>query len=271
MTPIYAPVIIPEADPDVASLQEDITRHRVTHVKDRAGNVYRIFDRLNKKSVPLNHVDGGGPPRIPYSKVESFGRMIDPAPQPTEETTPDVLDPENLERALLQQAVIKKLKEIADDDKARIHHALANGEKRAVKNARGAELGSVYRTNPKPRFVIEDMAAVLPEAQDKGMEIIDLLPTDPGSPEYHEAAAILAEHAPELLHQQITKADLDALTAEVKEQWEITGQLPAGWAIQEGKDGYTAMRPNTTGKKVVEHMLSKTKDVLALTEGGQDE
>lgn len=264
MTAQYMPVIIPEAEPDVASLQDDLTRNRCTHVKTRTGEVYRIFDRLNRKSVPLNN-GGDGPQRVTYPKVESFGTMIDPRPEPKPDTTPDVLAPDNLERALLQQAVIKELKKIADEDKGMIHHALENGEKRAVKNARGAELGSIYRTSPKPQFVIEDIAAVAPTADES--EIIDLLPSNPDSLEYWRAVEVLQEHAPELLTTTLAKGERDRLAAEVEEQWKITGKLPAGWGIQEGKDGYTVMRPNATGKKVAEHMLGQTKDVLALTEG----
>lgn len=268
MTAEYMPVIIPEAEPDVASLQDDLTRNKITHVKTRAGEVYRIFDRLNKKSVPLNN-GGDGPQRVTYPKVESFGTMIDPNPTPTQDATPDVLAPDNLERALLQQAVIKELKKIADEDKGMIHHALENGEKRAVKNARGAELGSIYRTSPQAVFVIEDIAAVAPTADES--EIIDLLPNNPDTEGYMQAVRVLEEHAPHLLGMTLTKTERDRLAAEVEEQWKITGKLPAGWGIQEGKDGYTVMRPNATGKKVAEYMLGQTKDVLALTEGAKDE
>lgn len=177
--------------------------------------------------------------------------------------------PRNLERAMLMAAVVKELKQQAEDAKGEIHHALQNGESIKVTNTRGAEIGSVYRTNPKPKFVVEDMAAVLPVAMDEGREIIDLLPQDPGSVEYAQAVEVLQEHAPGLLRSHVEGADLRDMAKQVEEDWKVTGNLPAGWAIQEARDGYTAMKPNETGKKIVQNLLGETQVVLQLS-GGDD-
>lgn len=173
----------------------------------------------------------------------------------------------NLERAMLMSAVVKELNQQAKDAKGEIHHAMRNGERITVTNERGAEIGSVYRTNPKPRFVVEDMAAVLPAAEDEGREVIDLLPDDPNSEAYQEAVGVLLAHAPHLLRTMVSDADLRDMAKQVEERWKITGELPAGWGIQEAKDGYTAMKPNDTGKAIVRHMLGEAQDVLRLTEG----
>lgn len=78
MTAEYVPQLIPEDDPDVRELHEDIVRHRITHVRDQQGRVFKIFGHLNRKSVPLNHAVPRLPSRIPFPQVEDFGIMIDP-------------------------------------------------------------------------------------------------------------------------------------------------------------------------------------------------
>ena len=57
-------------------IEESITTKGATHVRTHSGAVWKIFDRLNKKSVPLNNA-GNGPQRIGFAKVESFGILED--------------------------------------------------------------------------------------------------------------------------------------------------------------------------------------------------
>lgn len=57
-------------------IEESITMKGATHVRTHSGAVWKIFDRLNKKSVPLNNA-GNGPQRIGFAKVESFGILED--------------------------------------------------------------------------------------------------------------------------------------------------------------------------------------------------
>lgn len=71
----YQPkVYLSQAPAGLDELQELTRITGSTHVQTANGKVYKIFNQLNKKSVPLNHA-GTGPQRIPYSKVKSFGRL----------------------------------------------------------------------------------------------------------------------------------------------------------------------------------------------------
>lgn len=60
----------------VERVQTVIERAGLTHVETTSGDVWKIHQRLNKKSVPLNHA-GEGPQRIPFTKVKSFGVIDD--------------------------------------------------------------------------------------------------------------------------------------------------------------------------------------------------
>lgn len=61
-----------DTDAATAKLQE----LGATHVETTDGDVYKIFSRLNRKSVPLNHA-AQGPQRLTFNKVASFGTMTD--------------------------------------------------------------------------------------------------------------------------------------------------------------------------------------------------
>lgn len=54
------------------NIQSQIQDQGATHVRTTDGEVWKIFDRLNKKSIPLNNA-GRGPQRIAFNRAESFG------------------------------------------------------------------------------------------------------------------------------------------------------------------------------------------------------
>ena len=88
----YIPLIhTPEsgnfADINVITLQERIHNVGVTHVRTKQGKVWKIFQLLNKKSVPLNN-GGDGPQRVNFGSVESFGVIQEEEPEPRTEETP---------------------------------------------------------------------------------------------------------------------------------------------------------------------------------------
>lgn len=77
-----AEAFVPEIDirgeepADIKVMETLIIVKRCTHVRDSRGRVWKMFDRLNAKSVPLN--DASAPPsktRLPWSQVDSFGRL----------------------------------------------------------------------------------------------------------------------------------------------------------------------------------------------------
>ena len=177
-----------------------------------------------------------------------------------------VLSREHLEQVSMEVAVAKALYAYAKDRQSEIDTLLENGESRKVLNPRGAHVSTISKSNPQPRFVIEDMAAVLPAAMDAGAEIIDCLPTD-GTEAAQEAVEVLREHAPHLLRPVLPEVEEERLRDDVRARWEVTGELPAGWTIQEARPGTTSVRVSKTGKEIVAHLLEGTKDVLELTEG----
>lgn len=172
-----------------------------------------------------------------------------------------LLDRENLETVLLQQQVVKELKKIADDGKQAIHSVLADGEKRVVLNQRGAELGSIYRTSPKPAARIVDLAVVAAQADDAGEELEYKLPA-PGTPEYQQVVELVLVHNEDLLVLDLTPEAVNNLSEKVLKDWKVTGEVPAGWEIAEGKSGYTATRLNDTGKDVLQRLMQGTQNLL---------
>ena len=180
-----------------------------------------------------------------------------------------VLSREHLEQVSMEVAVAKALYAYAKDRQSEIDSLLENGESRKVLNERGAHVSSISKSNPQPRFVIEDMAAVLPAAMDTGAEIIDCLPTD-GTEAAQEAVEVLREHAPHLLRPVLPEVEEERLRDDVKAGWEITGEVPAGWAVQEARPGVTSVRVSKVGKAIVDRALGDMKGLLEL-ERGTDE
>ena len=256
----------PGATPDTIDLQQAIGHAGATHVETKSGEVYRIFNRLNLKSVPINSADSGAPQRIPYTRVKSFGTMVEedtPTTAEVEQLTrkEKLLSRENLEVAMLQDAVVKELTKIAKDSKNDIHSVLADGEKQLVRNERGVELGSIYRTSPKPTARIVDLAAVAAQADDAGEELEYRLPA-PGTAEYQQVVDLVLVHNEDLLVLDLTPEAVKNLSEKVLAEWKVTGKVPVGWEISEGKSGYTAIRPNTVGKEIVQRLMAGQQSLL---------
>lgn len=180
-----------------------------------------------------------------------------------------LLSREHLEQVSMEVAVSKALYAYAKGRQSEIDGLLENGESRKVLNDRGVHVSTIGKSNPQPRFVIEDMAAVLPAAMDAGAEIIDCLPVE-GTEAAQEAVEVLAEHAPHLLRPVLPEVEEERLRDDVKAEWEITGKVPAGWAVQEARPGVTSVRVSKTGKAIVDRALGNMKGLLEL-EGGTDE
>lgn len=179
-----------------------------------------------------------------------------------------LLSREHLEQVSMEVAVAKALYAYAKDRQAEIDSLLENGESRKVLNERGAHVSTISKSNPQPRFVIEDMAAVLPAALDAGHEVVDCLPLE-GTSEYMEAVEVLAEYAPHLLRPVLPEHEEESLRDDVKAEWEVTGKVPAGWAVQEARPGVTSVRVSKTGKAIVDRALGDMKGLLEL-EGRDD-
>lgn len=174
-----------------------------------------------------------------------------------------LLSREHLEQVSMEVAVSKALYAYAKDRQSEIDGLLENGESRKVLNERGAHVSTIAKSNPQPRFVIEDMAAVLPAALDAGHEVVDCLPLE-GTGEYMEAVDVLAQHAPHLLRPVLPEHEEESLRDDVKAEWEVTGKVPAGWAVQEARPGVTSVRVSKTGKAIVDRALGDMKGLLEL-------
>lgn len=182
-----------------------------------------------------------------------------------------LLSREHLEQVSMEVAVSKALYGYAKDRQDEIAAVLDNGHTIKVLNSRGAHIATISKSNPQPKFVIEDMAAVLPAAEEAGAEIVDMLPDDEGSVAYGAAIEVLREHAPWLLRPVLPEHEEERLRDDVKAQWEATGRVPAGWGVQEARPGTTSVRVSKTGREIVAHLLEGTKGVLELTEGDKHE
>lgn len=176
----------------------------------------------------------------------------------------------NLERVWMQQAVIKELKKIADDNKSDVHHALQDGESIKITNDRGGDLGTVYRTKPKQRAVIEDLSVAIVDAIEGGAELEDRLPAE-GSEDYWRAVDVLQEHAPHLLRTVLLEVEEERIAKDVLEDYHALGVVRPGWRISDGSGGYTAVRTNALGKKIVSHLVDQALGVLALEEANDGE
>lgn len=147
--------------------------------------------------------------------------------------------------ALLEQAeVLKILNGLHDQAKKNVAKFFAAGDKKAVKNAQGVELGSVSMTSPNKRAVCTDDAILMAMADDRGMEIIDGLPTDPEA--LQQCINIIYEHAPELLVQSISKEDRQELEGDVLRRWQVTGEVPTGWVIKDASTPRFTVAPART-------------------------
>lgn len=177
-----------------------------------------------------------------------------------------VLSREHLEQVSMEVAVSKALYAYAKDRQSEVDGLLENGESRKILNARGAHVSTISKSNPQPRFIIEDMAAVLPAALDAGREVVDLLPIE-GTEDAQEAVEVLREHAPHLLRPVLPEVEEESMRDDVKAEWEITGKVPAGWAVQEARPGVTSVRVSKTGKTIVDRALGDMKGLLELERG----
>lgn len=180
-----------------------------------------------------------------------------------------LLSREHLEQVAMEVAVSKRLYSYAQDRKDEIGKLLENGETRRITNGHGAHVSTFSRSNPQPRFVIDDMNAVLPVAMDAGYELVDLLPEE-GTPEYWEAVDVLAKHDPGLLRTELPEVEEEELRARVKAEWQVTGKVPVGWRVEEARPGVTSVRVSPVGREIVDRALGDMKGVLAL-ERGTDE
>lgn len=174
----------------------------------------------------------------------------------------------NLERVLMQQAVVRDLKKFADDEKTALHHHLADGETIKVANSRGGELGSIYRTRGKQRAVVETPEVVLGEAAAAGAELEDRLPVE-GSANYWQAVEVLQEHAPHLLRTVLLEMEEERIADEVLAEYHASGVVAPGWRISEGKGGYTSVRLAPLGKEVAARMVSQARGVMELEAGNE--
>ncbi|OFP17185.1 hypothetical protein HMPREF2998_03060 [Corynebacterium sp. HMSC065A05] len=182
--------------------------------------------------------------------------------------TPDTITVKDYERVLLQAAVLKQLYARHAELKDMIQAQLTPGDKRAVKNAQGLTLGSVSMSAPNKKAVCNDPAVLLGMAQDKGLEIIDALP-QPADPRYQEIVDFLYETRPDLLDSGVSRDDEKELAEQVLSQWQITGQLPAGWEVVEASKPRFSVTPGRSkgAKAAIAYLTDQAGTILELEQG----
>lgn len=175
----------------------------------------------------------------------------------------------DFEKLVLQAAVLKVLNAKHKAFKAEVTKAFEAGDKKAVKNAQGVELGSVSMTAPNMRAVCTDDAILMAMADEHGMEIIDGLPADPEA--LQKCVNLIFEHAPDLLSQSISTDDRKEIEQEVLEQWQVTGKLPVGWEIKQASEPSLRVTParNALAKRAIEYQVQQHTALLEL-EAGDD-
>lgn len=190
---------------------------------------------------------------------------ITPTPQ-TE--SPDLRGPEIMQRLLVEAAVLKRLHAAHKDLKDAVARQFTAGEKVTVKNAQGLALGSASMAAPNKKAVCDDQSILLAHADEKGMELVDTLP-HPDTDKGQALIEFLLENAPDFLETSISTEDHKELAAGVLEQWQITGELPAGWEIRDASSPTFRLTPGRSKPAVaaVDHLVGQVDDLLAITSG----
>ena len=149
--------------------------------------------------------------------------------------------------------------------KERVAGEFTPGERHEVKNAQGLKLGSVGMSSPNKKAVPTDEHVILAQAQDKGMDLIDDLPRS-GTEAYQQAVDVLYEHAPHLLTTTVAADDVKILAAEVLAQWQITGEVPAGWKITDASAPKFSLTKARTAqaKAAVAHLATQIEHTLSI-------
>ena len=135
-------------------------------------------------------------------------------------------------RLIVERLILDQLTTLNKDFRAQVENTLEPGDSRKIRTTKGVEVGTIGRSSITYKAVPEDMAVVLADAADRGIELIDTLPTE-DDPRYQTIIAILLEQAPELLDTSIPPESRGELADEVLEEWEITDHVREGWKIVE--------------------------------------
>lgn len=182
---------------------------------------------------------------------------------------PETAERDPYEKVLLQAVVLRKLNGIHKEFKDSITRDMEPGDKRTVKNAQGLELGSVSKSAPGMKAVCTDSAVLLAMAEEQGREIVDGLPS-PSDPRHEEIIRLLMELGrTDLLESAVVKEDADEIAAKVLEDWQITGDLPAGWEIREASTSRMSITPKRTkaARAAIDRLVQSTGAILEITDG----
>lgn len=169
----------------------------------------------------------------------------------------------SLTRLVVEAAVMKQMQDAHKAFKSDVAKTLSPGESMKVKNDQGLDIGSVSMSAPNMKAVCGDKSILLADADQRGMELIDALPS-PGSDKYQRAVDYLFENAPELLETHISSDDENQLAQEVLENWQITGELPTGWKIVQASAPSIRVTPGRTApaKAAINHLVGKMNEIL---------
>jgi hypothetical protein len=165
-------------------------------------------------------------------------------------TTPESL-PTEVE-ALALKALVNEAERREVVAKALFNQRYDEGDRRTFRSPiTGAKLGIVYKTDPEPKMVITDRAALedhLRRDDDNLITEVVIVPED-----MPEALAVLAEHAPGLLTeiQRLDPTAVDAVLAQSRKSG-----VPAAPGIEPRKAaGVLTVKPDAGAYEQVGHLI----------------
>lgn len=162
------------------------------------------------------------------------------------------------QRLVMQSAVMKRLKEIHDADRASMVEDMDRGDKVTARSG-DQSLGTVSYSDPKPKARVTDKAALMGHVAGEAPEKIGLRVTDMDA-----ALAVLEEHAPDLVEAALSpQVEAEYLRAAEK------GESVPGVEVSVGKP-VLSIRPAQAGKDAAAELVAGTPQ-LALSEGSDDE
>ena len=170
-------------------------------------------------------------------------------------------------RLALQKHVLDRLfaehKELLESYKKQF----APGDKKTAQNPQGVNLASFSMSAPKKVAVCTDPAILAAMAEEKNMELVDVLPRD--ADRLQELLNHVYETRPDLLDVSISKDDEKELSEKVFKDWLVTGELPAGWEIKEASSpSFRVTKARSEqAKAVIDHLFGQAADILEINPG----
>lgn len=150
---------------------------------------------------------------------------------------------------------------------AQVKESMQPGDKLAARSPEGIAIGDLQMTMPTSKAVCNDEAILAAMAEERGLEILDVLPRD--DERLQELINYVFETRPDLLSVELSAEDKKSLSDEVLKKWVATGEVPTGWEIKESSAPQVRFGKAKTaeGKALIQRMLGELSPMLELESG----